>query len=246
MKKLSILLLLFCFLSVGKTVFAQGENELKNFRFGLKAQPSLGWYKPEEIKKYSSGGIKIKFGYGLITEFRLSKVASFQTGLEINSSGGIIEYLDSTYFVPSGDTNKFYMKTRNYSVNYIDLPISLKLKSSEIGAITYWGQFGLNASIRWKAKATDVGHFKNTTTDVTQDPLDITSDMSLIQLGLNVGIGIEYNLAGSTSLLVGVNYHNGFTNIMRSESKLLLDKTATAIKQNTKANFVSLTVGVLF
>ncbi|NVO03730.1 MAG: PorT family protein [Bacteroidetes bacterium] len=244
MKKLSILLILFCFIFGGKSVFAQGENELKNFRFGLKAQPSLGWYKPEDIKKYTSGGTKMKFGYGLITEFRLSKVAAFQTGLEINSSGGIIDYADTTYSIPEVDT--FFLKTRSYGVNYIDIPISLKLKSAEIGSITYWGQFGVNASIRWKGKATDTGHFVGTTTETDQANLDVSKDLNLIQLGLNVGIGIEYNLAGSTSLLVGVNYHNGFTNIMSSESKLLMDKNFVKIKQNTKANFVSLTVGVLF
>jgi hypothetical protein len=46
--------------------------------------------------------------------------------------------------------------------------------------------------------------------------------------------------------LVGVNYHNGFTNILTKNSDLLLDKSDAFIKQDSKANFVSLTVGFLF
>ena len=54
------------------------ENEIKNFRFGLVVDPSVNWLKPEG-KIIAKNGAGVKFGGGIILEFRLAKVASFQT-----------------------------------------------------------------------------------------------------------------------------------------------------------------------
>jgi len=249
MKKLSISILAVILLFSIKTVFAQDDgNDMKNFRFGLKVKPNITWYKPDDALKFESDGAKMKFSYGLMTEFRLSKIICFSTGLEINSTGGGIIYKDTTYYIPnpSTDTLKFYVSKRTFKANYVDIPITLKMKTPEIGTMTYFGQFGVNASIRWNAKTSDKGHFANSTTEVAQPQPDATSELGFIQLGLNVGGGFEMNLAGTTSFTVSVNYHNGFTNALRGNSKILLDKTATAVKQNVKAKALSLSVGILF
>ena len=61
-----------------------------------------------------------------------------------------------------------------------------------------------------------------------------------------MGGGIEYNIAGTTSLLVSVNYHNGFTNTLKKESNHLLGTDLDKVEQNSTLNFVSLSVGILF
>ena len=45
-----------------------------------------------------------------------------------------------------------------------------------------------------------------------------TEDVNLFKLGLNIGLGVEYNLVGNTSLLVGLNWINGFTNVLKKKS----------------------------
>ena len=248
MKKLSIVLLVLG-LFIAKSSFAQDDSgELKNFRFGLKIQPSLNWFKPDDAKKMKSDGTKMKFGYGLMTEFRLSKVVCFSTGLEINASGGGLDFLDTVFYKQADTITNFLVTTRTFKVlNYVDIPITLKMKTPEIGTLTYFGQFGVNASIRWNAKSIDKGHLINTPSDIYNKDLEkATKEVGFLQLGLNVGGGFEMNLAGTTSLVVSVNYHNGFTNVLRSESKNLVDKTGSAMKQNVKSKCVSLTVGVLF
>src|SRR4051812_1538229 len=61
------------------------ENEIRNFRFGLAITPSLNWYSTES-KVIQRDGIAPKFGGGLILEFRLAKVASIQTGVNITTA----------------------------------------------------------------------------------------------------------------------------------------------------------------
>jgi hypothetical protein len=48
MKNMKKLLALTSLILLTNSIFAGGdENEIKNFRFGLKVTPSLNWYKPD-------------------------------------------------------------------------------------------------------------------------------------------------------------------------------------------------------
>lgn len=244
MKKISLFTLLFSFLFICNSIKAQDdENNLKNFRFGLHATPAIAWYKPDNEKVYKSDGSKLKFAYGLSTEFRLNKVASFATGLNINYSGGTLRFVeDSVSYALENDI--FYIDSRVFNTIYVDIPLTLKMKTPEIGAMTYFGQFGINLGILTKARANDQGTRK--AISVSNDDVDIKKDMSFVNIGLNVGGGAEYNLAGSTSLVFSINYHNGFTNILQKESDYLVHKSGEKVKLNVNSNYLSLTVGVLF
>ena len=70
--------------------------------------------------------------------------------------------------------------------------------------------------------------------------------MNFFKAAINVGAGAEYNLAGSTSLLISVNYLNGLTNVSKSKSDYMFRTDGTAYKQKFTNNAVSLSVGVLF
>lgn len=263
-------------------MFAQdGENELKNIRFGLKVAPSINWLKPDgNIIK--GDGATMKFGGGLVLEFRLAKVISIQTGLEINMSGGKVKYNNgATLITPNSNSVSYYYNTldeaivkyegahdstshnyyqlnsRNYNITYITLPFSFKMKTKEIGSFTYYGQFGINNSFRWKAMAKDDVQKITATglgTSETKSKIDITKDASFYTASLNIGLGAEMNLAGSTSLTFGMNYLLGFTSIVKNDSDYLERRannavsvpTYTKMPQQIKSNAVVLTVGVLF
>ncbi len=260
------------------------ENELKNFRFGLKVTPSVNWYKPDG-KLISGNGAGVKFGGGMILEFRLAKVASFQTGLQIDMEGGKVKYNNggtaanastmSYYYniaddkiqpYNSSDTSAIYilanthyqLNERQYKATYITIPIMLKLKTKEIGTMTYFGQFGFNTSFRWKANVTDKVTVLAPSTGVggneTKTKVDMTKDMAFFKASLAFGLGAEMNLSGTTSLVFGLNYNLGFTNAVKNSSDYIEKKTygATLIPsyekmpQKLKSNAVVLTVGVLF
>lgn len=258
---------LFLFLALtigGKYAIAQdgGENDLKNFRFGLKATGALTWYKPDNKKLFESNGVTAKGGYGLMMEFRLNKVAVIGTGLQVDYDGGKMNMLDTTYYfinkdseiISRGDTaNQQYTRlrlgTRQYNTTYLTIPLTLKLKTNEIGYLTYYGQFGINASFRLKSRVNDetyVGNLKSEQTD-----LENTKDMSLFKFALNIGGGAEWNLSGSTSVVFGINWYNGFSNVVKKESDYLFRYNSTSsqfedTKQNFRASAIALSVGVLF
>jgi len=269
MKK--ILLLAFALVFVYKLSNAQ-EAALKNFRFGLKMVPVFTWIKPDDIKQFKNTGLQVKFNYGLITEFKLTKTAVFCTGFDFNTYGGKIEYQNNTTKYEIADLSKtdsavaFYIKSRTYNMKTYELPLTLKLRTPEIGNITYFGQFGVNVGVRGKVKSEDEGKYISTITknvngvqvvtnveesNITRPDNIITKDMNVIRLGLNVGVGAEYNLAGSTSLIVSINYFNAFLNTLKSTSKELQSLNTKTnkyefIKQNVKSNGLAVNVGFMF
>ena len=67
--------------------FAQDDAEkIRNFRFGLKVTPSVNWLKSED-KKIQSNGAVLRYGGGLVVEYRLAKVVSFISGIQIDVDG---------------------------------------------------------------------------------------------------------------------------------------------------------------
>lgn len=255
-------ILTLCLIMIVKLGFAQDtEEKLKNFRFGLKAIPSLNWYKPDDKKSFASGGVTGKFGYGLVTEFRLTNVASISTGLQVDYDGGKIEFKDSVGYVISNeeiialkDTTKrkydfLALQERKYNAQYLTIPFCIKMKTKEIGYLTYFGMFGVNTSFRLKTRVDDKTKSYTTNQNSNQTDLENTKDMNLFRMALNVGIGAEYNISGTTSLLFGLNYLNGFTNVVKNESRYLFavqEGKLSQLKQKFKSNSIGLTVGVLF
>jgi hypothetical protein len=246
------------------------EAALKNFRFGLKASPVFTWLVPDDVKQFTNAGVKVKFNYGLITEFKLTKTAVLCTGFDFNSYGGKMNFKNNTtrYLVEDvykkDTTVYYYIGTRTFNMKTYELPLTLKLRTPEIGSLTYFGQFGVNFGFRGKTKANDEGTYKyvvkKAPTSLSPDTLVdglvearpdniVTSEMSPIRLGLNVGIGAEYNLVGSTSVVFSINYYNSFINNLKNKSTTLESRTGTVIgniTQNVKSNGLVINVGFLF
>ncbi len=267
---------------------AQSDAASKNVRFGLNVSPNIAWYSSGE-KFTSSNGVGVKFGGGISVEFRLTNVASLATGLQINMDGGYVRYNNNmnssflTYYynlqtdkiteyiatqqeieaTPSSSSKyqSYLLLDRKYSLTYITIPLTLKLKTKEIGAMTYYGQFGVNSSICVAAKATDnVQKFGVTGNNglgtlETISKTDVSGDVNLFNEALNLGIGAEWNLAGTTSLNFGLSYLLGFTNVVTGQSDYLRKREVdtngntndgSKLTQNLKSNSFVLTIGVLF
>jgi hypothetical protein len=266
MKK--VLLLALALTIGGKYVIAQdgGENDIKNFRFGLKAAGQLTWYKPDQKKLYTSDGVSAKGSYGLTMEFRLNKVASINTGFQVDYFGGKLTFVDNAYYILSKDgsfleegdsattgASRYKLNSRVYHGTYVTLPFTLKLKTPEIGSLTYFGMFGINNSVRVKTRVNDdvnlMTNYNTVGAHSTQTDLINTNDMNLFMFALNIGGGAEWNLAGTTSLVFGLNWYNGFSNVLKSDSKYLFRDQANnfeTTKQNAKCSAFALSFGVLF
>lgn len=161
--------------------------------------------------------------------------------------------------------DQFYeIKSRNVKTSYVTIPILLKLMTKDISGFKYYGVFGGNIAIQTKFRATDeitalnyniTNNTYETGGTTTITDMKPTGDLIPINVGLNVGLGAEYNLSGSTSVFFGISYLRGFINQYQGTSDIMVDKIKDNInagtqppksKQSAYSDGVQLNLGILF
>jgi len=195
------------------------------FRLGLTAHPTFGFIKAENGK---GNGINLGFSYGLIGDFNFAENYSFSTGVTITTINGKsteINVLPYHAGVSSVTPIAYDLK---YKMQYVEIPLTVKLKTSTIGNIRWFGQFGLSNDFRINARQDAKAGGTTLADDVKS-----TDWTRFYRAGVIVAGGVEFDLAGKTSLVTGLTLNNGFTNISTGEN-------------NIRNHYVGLNLGVFF
>jgi len=245
MKKIlfSILLVTFGFFFYSY-VNAQEANDRK-IRFGLRAAPSAAWLKPE-LPTVKTDGLAMRFMYGLVFDYRFADNFWFGTGLDVTYLGGKIAYANNCQInnlsFPNGWLGYTPIVKSNYTAQFLELPLTVKMKTKEIGSIIYFAQVGLNPGFRLDTKV------KHDLTGLSMSKYKSLSDVHFMRVAVNISSGVEYNLTGTTSLLLGVSYNNGFTNLFKNPSQNIqvVGTTNSLLNLNVRSNYIALNVGFLF
>jgi len=221
---------------------AQGK-----FQLGLQLSPNLSWMNPDS-EGVDGEGSKIGFGYGIIADFNIADNYAISTGISLLNIGGKLSYPDiqSPNLIPIGGRTEADIRLK-----YVQIPFTLKLKTNQIGYMKYFGQFGLGLGINYDAEAdTDFNSPSIIGSTFTRNDADFGDEINLFRGSLIVGLGAEYNISGNTSIMLGLTFDNGFTNLL-SEDTYEADGSGNAIgnrDQDFKAisNIFVINAGVLF
>ncbi len=228
----------------------ESNDDDRKFRFGIHFSPNISWLSPETTN-YSSGGTSFGFDYGLSTEFFLSKNYLVSTGVSMSLLGGNVNYpgvykdASDNYF--SSDIKE------EITLKYVNVPLTLKLRTNEIGYMTYYGNFGMKLGFNYKATS-DIEYDHNG--GISKSDVDVKSDMFFMNWWLVVGGGVEYNISGNTNVLLGFTFNNGFISPLNHEIHKL-DATKNAIitsneperedkKASANLSYFALNIGVFF
>jgi hypothetical protein len=284
MKKLLFGLSMFVFTTTTQAqVSVTEDNNIKNFRFGLKGELAFDWLNSDNPNKILNNGVGLGYDWGMQLEFRLADNFSFVSGLSLRTASYKINYKDASEADPimyildrnselverkedgSFDTlnhRMYLMDTRNFKTNYVTIPLLIKMKTKEIGYLTYFGQFGANLGFATKSRANDSGrqiitdtssvNYGQFITAYENENINVSKSVVPLRAGLVVGGGAEYNISGSTSLFFSLHYNHNFISYLKAN-----DKYTQRPDLNNPGKFVSggykmvpgaivLTVGVLF
>jgi len=195
--------------------------------FGIKLTPAFCWFTLDR-NDYKSDGVYVGYIYGIMTDFRLAKNYYISSGLEISQRGG--KYTSDSLVVDA-NTNQKAKGTVTQKLQYLDIPLTLKLKTNEIGYMRYYGTFGFLTGFTLKArqdKDYDDEQFED------RDKRDNMSDFGAFNFGLLVGAGFEYNFSGNSALSVGLQYHGSFVDVWSDDNAKI------------NPNYVSLNLGLFF
>ncbi|RQO72213.1 PorT family protein [Pedobacter sp. KBW06] len=217
-------LTLFLLLLTGQLFAQEAGSPYYGFRLGLTAHPTLGWVKPEVGK---TDGIALGFAYGLMADFNFADNYSFATGLTITTING--KSTELGYNDLTANSRPVAQELR-YRMQYIEVPLTLKLKTNKIGDLRWYGQFGLSNDFNIGSKL-DV---KRDGTKV-KDGANNSDYTRFYRAGLIVGGGAEYDLDNRTSLAIGLTFNNGFTNIAKNGDG-----------KKVKNSYIGLNIGVFF
>ncbi len=239
MKKYLLHLSILSTLFIGLNSNGIGQN--RKLKFGIAAGPSINWLTTK-TEGLESENTSISFNYGLYADFRLNGNENYFV-----SSGIQIQNFNFTLKYPGAVLNSAGMVTEsqvenNLTLNYLEFPIGLKLRSDEIGYSHIAGWFGFGTGFR-------INSAQNTSTNFidivgvsiseTETLNEATNFTKAAKLSLKIGGEWERKITSETFFVIGVTYENGLTNLLKGDSfevdtntgKVDLSKTNTALSK---------------
>jgi hypothetical protein len=180
--------------------------------FSVFFEPQISWLTAD-VKTITRDAVRGGFNTGLIMDKYFADNYAFSTGISIWNTGGSLLYQDSTMFDFNYEASTIMPNSvMTYKTQYINIPLSLKLNSNEIGYIRFFAHPGINTHINIKAVA-----------DVMPEAMEeienenISDAINPVSMSYFIGAGIEYSLGGNTALILGMYYQSGFWDITKTE-----------------------------
>lgn len=206
-------------------IYAQQYNDAaydnKRISLGISLSPNVSWLRYGDFDVKSSSP-KVGYNYGLVADFAFAENYYFSSGLFIDN----LRAQSETYQPASSVAGDFL--TNNYKLQYAEIPLGVKLKSTQRYYRSYYGQFGFTLGVKLSAKQ----EVLNQNNVVVQESTNMKGDANLLRLGLQLGGGVEWLLDHNLRLMTGLSFNNGFTNVVKHGS--------------ANNSYVALNFGILF
>lgn len=197
---------------VALTVFLTIPHALaQKVQFGVFADPLISWMKTD-ISRIKGDGTVMGINFGLSVDNYFQEHYAFSSGISLHQMGGILNYTQGKVLKTSdGDVTLLPGTRVQYHLQYLHVPLALKFKTSQIGYTTFFARLGLDPMVNVKSRAT--------IKDMNISKTGVNKEINLLYMAYHVSAGIEYNIVGNTSLVAGVTYMNGFTDVTDDTSE---------------------------
>lgn len=195
----TITLALLSIVLMNPAQLAQAQSPV---RIGLSATPLVSWHRPDNAA-INNDGAQMGFQYGLLVDLALNESGRYAlaTGALVTMAGGKLEDTRSLVF-NINDNNR---------LQYVEVPVMFRLTATELNYYRFYGIIGMVPGVNIRARG-----------DRSYDPVQILipaevnrkiGNANLLNVGLEVGGGVQYDLAEHLTLSAGLVYRNGFVNI---------------------------------
>jgi hypothetical protein len=161
-----------------------------DMRFGLMVSPSVNWFTAS-ADDYDSGS-RFRLSYGLMADFFLTDRYAINSGFVIASRGADLNLMDTA---------------GTYTLNLIEIPIALKMRTQQFDRMTYFAKFG--GTIGFKT-----GEEVKLTPDRTEEA-HLNNYFTPIHTQFMIGLGAEYEVDGSSAVVFGLDYVRSLNDSLR-------------------------------
>lgn len=237
MKKIILIIPFLAFLTLSHA------QDLKNLRIGLMLSNSM--LLPSSDNTDIKSKVSYDFDFGLsfdyfFTENYAINASAYMDLPFIFRSGGMSSVADTTSFSTTNGkfiSNSDFGNKESITTMNLDIPISFKLKTNEIGYFRYFGDIGFvntfRLQSRYSLEDTEIQKYKFGGKEL--EFTDVEYHTNLYDFSLRVGGGIEYTISDNTALVVGIYFTNGFVNYIEDGDD-----------QSSYMRKLSLRTGILF
>ncbi len=245
MKK--IVFLFSILLLTGMDLSAQSE-----YRFGFQLSPNFTWIGNNE-RNINGNGSNLGLKVGVIGEKFLSAqdnyLLTFGIGFAFNQGGTLKHDIGGDFWVNSLDeTDPLRIGgfpdgvNLKYGIQYIEIPIGLKMRTQEFGYLRYYVEPAFTLGIKSQARGSVDG-----VNNFSAEDIDIKEDVAFLNLSLGIGAGVEYSIGENLSLIGGLAFQSGFTDISSNDgSQKEAGQEPTAEDSKAKINSLTIRIGVMF
>lgn len=254
------------FITIVGLIAGNAAAQTRAFKIGIKASPNVSWMKSEN-GDIALEKAPLKFGYGLIFDKMFAENYAIGSGINVYKVGGTSTF---TYGNKVADTTYITQLTRNHKLSYVEVPLTLKLRTAPIGDITIWGQFGLGVGYLFKGFGDDASKVISDNSDqgkysaltssnpvVNDEGNEIQKLMNPLRGSMIIAAGVEYPISGSTFAMAGITYNGGLMSIYKSKDEvakitsgvptIAADKMSFETSaRKIAANLIELNIGIIF
>ena len=201
--------------------FSPNAAQSQGYHLGLQLAPNVSMAEPRELS-HAAIQSEAHFGYGFVFDAMFTEKYAIGTGVNVFYNGGITQHLAF-----QEDENGLSIEAVQLvqQQQYVEIPLTFKMRTNEIGYTTYFGQFGAGFGLNVRSEGS-----QKTTSFATLDSLGSVTEVvfsqsafeaaeseqvsmadrtRLFRPSMIIGLGAERRLTGSTALVVALRYNVG-------------------------------------
>lgn len=241
-------------------------GQVEDFRLGVQVTPTFNWIRTNN-NLINSNGTNLGIQLGLIGDVIFSETFSVDIGLALSfNKGGTLRHDIGGNLLPKSELSDHLFNSGTkplpddvdikYSLQYLEIPISLRMRTKEFGYIKYFIEapiitWGIRTQSRGDIDGLGIGKLERE---------NISNDVTIYHLSWGLGAGVEYSISMNNSLIFGIYYNSTLTDITKNAgiTEKTVDDSGTPndfrddivqpSKENSKASIsgLSLRLGILF
>ena len=224
---------------------------------GMSIEPNVAWMVSRDFEHVADGA-RAHFGWQFTADVLFTETYAIGTGIHVFRTGSAIQYWEAT------SDSTVSRVSRNFNNQYVELPLTFKMRTKEIGYTTYYGKFGggLGLNIRREAEEDRYLAYEKVGEEWVEldrpapNPELISGEFaSLFRASLIVGMGFERKIAGNTAVMVGLTYNNSLFSTHQGQKLVQADQNGQPRLEGERPatttmmghdSFMSLTLGIVF
>ena len=231
----------------------------KAMRIGFQVSPVLSWITNNDNLILKNGGnLGLKLGTTADIFFKDNYSFTLGINLAFHEGGEFLYEIGGDYLPKSAFTEELKLQSElkplpdgtriRYSLQYVEFPVGLKIRSKEFGYIRYF----VEAPVFHFAFLTRArGDIDTGSAQFERE--NIYKDLTVFNIFWGLGAGLEYSISENNALVFGIYYQNGLIDFTKDQGHRAIDNPEIIPpfliqEDDSKAtvNNIILKLGILF